>query len=121
MLNFVWVENRGFGFGALSSVFQGQWQPIIISIIVTIVIIFLGIRNGSGLWLPLSMICGGAISNIIDRMLYGFVFDFIDLFWKKYHYPAFNIADAFIVVGAVLIAIAEMKKQKFSATKTKEK
>ena len=116
VFNLVWAENRGFGFGVLSSVFQEQWQPVILSAVVIIAIIVMVMRGGCRLWLPLSMVCGGAIGNIIDRIIYGFVFDFLDFFWGNYHYPAFNVADAFIVAGAGIMILMELIP--FSGNKT---
>lgn len=51
----------------------------------------------------LALIMGGAVGNLIDRLLYGYVIDFIDLYWGKYHWPAFNLADTVICLGAALL------------------
>lgn len=51
----------------------------------------------------LSLICGGAIGNLADRVLRGAVIDFIDLHWKNFHWPAFNIADIAVTVGVCLL------------------
>lgn len=53
----------------------------------------------------LSLILGGAIGNLIDRAILGFVIDFIDIYYKHYHWPVFNIADSAICIGAVLLLI----------------
>ena len=50
----------------------------------------------------LTFILGGAIGNLIDRLLYGEVIDFLDFFWSRFHWPAFNFADSFITVGVIL-------------------
>lgn len=55
------------------------------------------------LCISLAMIIGGAVGNLIDRMLLGYVIDFISIHWQQYYYPAFNIADSAITVGAVLM------------------
>jgi signal peptidase II len=54
----------------------------------------------------LSLILGGAVGNLIDRLLYGYVIDFLDVYYQNWHWPAFNIADSAITVGVVLM-IAE--------------
>ena len=53
--------------------------------------------------LALSLILGGAVGNLLDRVILGYVVDFISLHWRHYYYPAFNIADSAISVGAVLL------------------
>ena len=62
--------------------------------------------GGQGrLALALSLILGGAAGNLVDRVLYGHVIDFIDLFYKDWHWPTFNIADSAITVGAALLLL----------------
>lgn len=62
----------------------------------------------------LSSIFGGAISNYIDRLNYGYVIDFIDFHWKiKYSFPTFNIADCAIVTGALLLIVSIFKEKKY--------
>lgn len=53
----------------------------------------------------ISLILGGALGNFIDRLHYGHVIDFIDVYYRHYHWPAFNVADSAIVVGAILLMI----------------
>ncbi|NIO10289.1 MAG: signal peptidase II [Deltaproteobacteria bacterium] len=70
------------------------------------------------LTLALSFILGGATGNLIDRLLYGEVIDFLDFYWSNYHWPAFNVADSFITVGVglTLIRIIQSKdKDPFAA------
>ena len=50
----------------------------------------------------LTFILGGAVGNLIDRILYGEVIDFLDFYWSGFHWPAFNLADSFITVGVAL-------------------
>ena len=58
------------------------------------------------------MIIGGAIGNVIDRLAYGHVVDFLLFYWQNWYYPAFNIADSFICVGAVCLVIDSFKHKK---------
>ena len=51
----------------------------------------------------LALILGGALGNLIDRMAYGYVVDFLDFYWQTYHFPVFNVADSAITCGAVLL------------------
>ena len=53
----------------------------------------------------IALILGGAIGNLIDRSIYGYVIDFIDVYYQQHHWPAFNIADSAITVGAILLII----------------
>ncbi|GIX35667.1 MAG: lipoprotein signal peptidase [Lysobacteraceae bacterium] len=55
--------------------------------------------------LPFSLIIGGALGNLVDRIRHGHVVDFIDWHWRGYHWPAFNVADAAIVTGAVALIV----------------
>tara|TARA_R110001606_G_scaffold11354_2_gene49085 strand:+ start:64726 stop:65193 length:468 start_codon:yes stop_codon:yes gene_type:complete len=55
--------------------------------------------------ISIAMILGGALGNLIDRFYYGYVIDFLDVYYGTYHWPAFNIADSAIVIGAVLLII----------------
>ena len=52
----------------------------------------------------LVLVLGGAVGNLVDRLIYGYVVDFIDVYYQNWHWPAFNIADSAITVGAILIA-----------------
>ncbi len=51
------------------------------------------------------LVLGGAIGNLIDRVLHGYVIDFLDFYWRAYHYPAFNVADSAITVGAIMLGL----------------
>ena len=61
------------------------------------------------------MIIGGAIGNVVDRMLHGHVVDFLLFYWQNWYYPAFNVADSFICVGTVLLVIDGFKHKKDKA------
>ncbi|MEK7796744.1 MAG: signal peptidase II, partial [Pseudomonadota bacterium] len=53
----------------------------------------------------LVLVLGGAIGNLVDRLIYGYVVDFVDVYYQNWHWPAFNVADSAITVGAILIAL----------------
>jgi signal peptidase II len=61
--------------------------------------------------ISLSLILGGAVGNLIDRLLFGYVIDFLDIYYGSYHWPAFNIADSAICVGAVLLILDSFRKK----------
>ena len=58
----------------------------------------------------LALILGGAIGNVIDRIVYGHVIDFLDVHWDGWHWPAFNVADSAIVCGAALLIVDELAR-----------
>lgn len=62
--------------------------------------------------LAFSMVIGGALGNVIDRIRFGYVVDFIDVYWKNSHWPAFNIADSSIFIGAVVLLIWGWKHER---------
>jgi signal peptidase II len=100
------VENRGAAFGIL----QNQiWFFVIITFVMIIVLgyMFFKYKNITNLSrLSLVFIAGGAIGNFIDRIIRGFVVDFIDVrFGNFYDFPVFNIADSFVVCGTALLII----------------
>ena len=105
ILNIVYVENKGISFGMLSEYNIPFWLGIL-SFAISLYVIFLIVKSESKLELiGLSLILGGAIGNGIDRLFSGYVIDFIDFYYRNFHWPAFNFADSFITVGAVLFFI----------------
>ncbi|MGI2189890.1 signal peptidase II [Shewanella baltica] len=105
--NFTYVRNYGAAFSFLSD--AGGWQRWLFTIVAvgfsTLLTVWLRKQSASLLKLNLAytLVIGGALGNLVDRLMHGFVVDFIDFFWAKSHYPAFNIADSAICIGAVLI------------------
>ncbi len=104
--NVVLVHNRGAAFSLLSS--ASGWQRevfIAIAVIASVWVVYL-LRKYPRQTLfccALSLILGGAIGNVIDRVLFGAVIDFLDFHVAGYHWPAFNVADSAITCGAVLL------------------
>src|SRR4030065_1854824 len=106
-LHLVLVTNKGAAFGMIKHI--GSSFFIAASAIAIIFVIYLLIR-GKEDHLGLSLILGGAIGNLIDRILYGSVVDFIDLSIVKHHFPAFNIADSALSVGVTIILLNNLLK-----------
>lgn len=103
ILYFNYVENRGAAFGIMQN---KQWFFILITLILIIAMILYILKvkpQDILLKLSLSFIIGGGIVNLIDRVFKGYVVDFIDL--RIINYPVFNIADCFVVIGAVLLCV----------------
>ena len=108
-LNMTLVYNKGAAFSFLSD--AGGWQRwffMALSITISIVLVFWlrnVDKNRKYLAWGLALILGGAIGNLIDRSLYGHVIDFIDVYYSSWHWPAFNIADSAITLGAGLLIL----------------
>lgn len=106
-LNWTLAFNRGAAFSFLAA--SGGWQTWafgILALIVCIALIVWLARTPAGDWrtgLPVALIIGGALGNLIDRVMFGQVTDFIQVYWRNWHYPTFNVADSAITVGAVLL------------------
>jgi signal peptidase II len=111
LFNVVRVHNAGAAFSFLSS--AGGWQRWFftgIGIVATLFIVWM-LRSHAGQKLfafALACILGGAVGNVIDRMLHGYVIDFIDFHYGGWHFPAFNIADSGITIGAVCLIMDEL-------------
>ena len=109
----VLVWNYGISFGIFNDIDQNQLILSTLSLVVAVFFFMWYNQSGDGrLLMPVSMVIGGAIGNVIDRLFYGAVIDFIDLHYNELHYPAFNIADMFIVCGALACILIDSVKQK---------
>lgn len=114
-LNFVLVMNKGVSFGLFSAA-QAPTVLIILTGALSAALLVWMVRAPERLikW-ALGLIIGGALGNIIDRLRFGAVVDFIDVHAGAWHWPAFNIADSAIVLGAALLALqAAFAKEKTS-------
>jgi signal peptidase II len=106
--NLVLTYNKGAAFSFLAG--AAGWQRgffIAIALAAVVVISVLLVRHaGEKLFcLALALILGGAIGNVVDRMVLGHVVDFLDFHFAGWHWPAFNLADSAITVGAVLLVV----------------
>lgn len=95
-LNFTLIHNFGAGFGIL----QGQrWLLILVGIVALVLINYVNMKTEGQYWVSLALIFAGALGNLIDRAVHGYVIDFVNFSF----FPAFNVADAAISVGAILL------------------
>lgn len=111
--NIVRAHNTGAAFSFLAQ--AGGWQRWFFTGIGVAAAIFitwqLRAHPGQKLFcFALSSILGGAIGNVIDRVLYGYVVDFLDIHWAGWHFPAFNVADSAITVGAICMVLDEFRR-----------
>ena len=113
-LNWFLIYNPGAAFSFLAN--SGGWQRWFFTLLGTAAAIFMiwylrRHQNDTLLSLAISFILGGAVGNVIDRLVYGAVVDFIDLHYGQWHWPAFNLADSAIVLGAALIIRGEIRRK----------
>ena len=113
-LNLVMVWNHGISFGLLSTGSPNVALALIaVSLMISILmILWLALTDRKAVAFPLSLIVGGALANVIDRVRFGAVVDFIDVHSKGYHWPAFNVADSCIVIGAMILMLATIFGEK---------
>jgi len=110
VLEIMRLHNEGAAFSFLSTAGGWQrWMFIGLGVVVSAAILVWLRRlppKGQGLLAAgLSLILGGALGNVIDRVLFGHVIDFIRVHWGEHYFPAFNVADSAITVGAVLVIL----------------
>ncbi len=114
-LNLTLAYNEGAAFSFLSD--QGGWQRWFFSglaLVVSLVLVgwLAKLREDRLLAITLALIIGGAVGNLIDRVLWGHVIDFIDVYARQWHWPAFNVADSAICVGVVLMFLDAFRGSK---------
>jgi signal peptidase II len=112
--NLVLTWNNGISFGLFNN--DNKVNALVISLIATVIVIFL-VRllfksDTKKLSIGLGMIIGGAVGNVIDRNIHGAVMDFLDVHINAYHWPAFNVADSGITVGALILVVDSLFSQR---------
>ena len=112
-INIVIVWNKGFAFGLFqNNIFSVNILYIfLISSVILVLIIYANKLNQKYYFLIFGLIIGGALGNLIDRILYGAVVDFIDLHYMNLHWYVVNIADICISIGCILLVLAEIRKK----------
>jgi signal peptidase II len=109
--NIVRAHNSGAAFSFLAGASGWQrWFFTALGLVAATVIVWL-LRSHAGERLfcfALSCVLGGALGNVIDRVLYGYVVDFLDFHWMEMHFPAFNAADSAITLGAICLILDEL-------------
>ena len=110
VLNLVMVWNQGISFGMLDSNSPMMALGLIgVSLIISLaLLIWLALSHSKLHSFAIGLIVGGAVGNVIDRVRFGAVADFIDFHWNDMHWPAFNMADSAIVIGAFLLTVSLM-------------
>ncbi len=109
--NVVRVHNTGAAFSFLAGASGWQrWFFTVLGLVAAAVIIWMLKSHPGQKLFSFAMACilGGAIGNVIDRLAYGYVVDFLDFHWRGMHFPAFNVADSAISIGAVCLILDEL-------------
>ena len=109
--NVVRVHNTGAAFSFLATAAGWQrWFFVVLGLAATVFIVWMLMRHGGQrlFGLALALILGGALGNVIDRLLHGYVVDFIQVHWGSAYFPSFNVADSAISVGAALLIVDEL-------------
>lgn len=113
--NLLYVHNYGAAFSFLSN--QSGWQRWLFSMIALVVVVALMFlmrkQQATEKWnnSAYAMIIGGATGNVFDRLVHGFVVDYLDFYWKNYHFAAFNLADSAICIGAAMLILDSFRSQ----------
>jgi signal peptidase II len=122
LFNLVYVTNTGAAFSLFADV-DSPWRHyfflgvgLVALVGLTVACSKFKVTNPLYVW-PLGLIAGGAAGNLVDRICHGAVIDFLDFYFGSYHWPAFNVADSAICVGAgffIVLNILDSKKQNLS-------
>lgn len=119
-LNLTLMHNSGAAFSFLSQ--AGGWQRWFFALVAiavsAILIIWLKRLSPAQRWLAaaLALVLGGALGNVFDRLYFGYVIDFIDVYYQAWHWPAFNVADSAIFVGALMLIIDSLRGERGDTT-----
>lgn len=119
LFNITHARNKGAAFSFLS---QASWRlPFFIGVsgiaAIVIIIAFRKLREDQTLaQVSLALIFSGAVGNLIDRIRLGEVIDFLDVYWRNHHWPAFNVADSMICVGVALLFLDMVREDRRNKT-----
>jgi signal peptidase II len=112
------AHNRGAAFSFLNDASGWQrWFFVALGIAAAAFIVWLLRRHGGQRmfgW-ALALILGGALGNVIDRLVHGHVVDFVQVHWQQHYFPAFNVADSAITIGAMLLILDELRRVRRTA------
>lgn len=121
-LNLTYVRNTGVAFSLLNH--QSRLLFIAIGLLIALAIVVWLLRSSRRSRLmaaALALILGGALGNVIDRVRLGYVVDFIDFHVANWHWPAFNVADSAVTVGAVLLVLLALKSEQTNRDSTDDR
>jgi len=108
------LHNTGAAFSFLAG--EAGWQRwffVGLAAVVSVVLVrWLATLKANETWMAvaIALILGGAIGNVYDRVVHGYVVDFLHFYWNSYHFPAFNLADTAITIGAIMMVVDMFRK-----------
>jgi signal peptidase II len=113
LFHLTYVRNRGAAFGLFSGLdptFRRVFFLAVTAVAVAVILVVVRRMRPARVWMisALALVFGGAVGNAIDRVRWGEVVDFLDFFWRGYHWPAFNVADSAITVGMAILITLEL-------------
>ena len=119
--NITYIRNPGAAFGFLANaapLLRTGFLIVVSTAAIVMVLYYLARNRSDGVLLTgaLSLITGGAAGNLIDRVRFGNVVDFLDVYIGSYHWPAFNVADSAISIGAVLLVVEMFRRKRAGIT-----
>jgi signal peptidase II len=114
--NLTYVRNSGAAFGLFADLPSAVRAPIFAALSLGALVLLLFLLRGLrpeqwGMRVALAGVLGGAVGNLIDRIRDGEVVDFLDVYWRSYHWPAFNVADSFITLGVVAVLVSSFRSR----------
>ena len=110
LLDFTRVQNSGAAFGILNAV-EFPFKTVVMALVAAAALIGVGIYAASlahhqlAARIGLALVIGGAAGNLLDRIVTGSVIDFVDVYWRTYHFWAFNVADSAITIGVAIMIL----------------
>jgi signal peptidase II len=119
MLKWLWVSALVIVLDQLTKLWASsalEYAEPVAVVVSAVLLVWLKRLQAGQVWLPLALtlVLGGALGNVIDRVYYGYVVDFIDVYYQHWHWPAFNLADSAIFVGALMLIIDSLRPEKKS-------
>ena len=123
VFNLIFITNTGAAFGMLAGE-QTLWRQVFFAVVAIIALVVLvhayrEYRDRGMIYVSaIGLVAGGAIGNLIDRVRFGHVIDFLDFYIKKHHWPAFNVADSAITVGVAFFLLALWQEHREEPGKT---
>ncbi len=121
LIDMFYARNNGFAFGLLQRAPSTLQEVFFVGVpafaMILIILIFIKLQDNQMLTsIALTTILGGAVGNLLDRLHFGYVVDFISIHFGSYRLPPFNIADASIIAGVLLMFVSQLTQEKTSVT-----
>ena len=123
LVNITHVQNTGAAFGILNAA-DFPFKPVVMTGVALLALVILGVyavrtsSHGTSARIGLALIFGGALGNMVDRLMIGHVVDFVDVYWGTYHFWAFNVADSMITIDAICLLVDTVRTEVHDVSNT---